>query len=123
MYPFEERRVKRSQNRDVALGYQLENVLERGRMEALVLADDQGLALATAGAPTVCRELAAFAPLIYKSILGMQMPPMLRGAEVAVRLAHVYGESLYMASVGGGVARDALLAHSIRGVKRILASN
>ena len=30
---------------------------------------------------------------------------------------------LYLASVGGGVARDALLAHSLGGVRRILASN
>ena len=123
MFPFEERRARRSTHRDLALGYQLAHVRDRGRLEALVLADDDGLALATAGGPGVCRELAAIAPLWAKSILGIPLPPLLRGAEVAVRLVHVHGQPLYLASVGGGVARDALLSHSLSGVKRILASN
>lgn len=123
MYPFEERRIRRSTHRDLALGFQLEHVRDKGRLEAIVLADDDGLALSAAGDPAVCRELAAIAPLVAKSILGIPMPPLLRGAEVAVRVVHVHNQPLYLASVGGGVARDALLAHSMRGVHRILASN
>jgi hypothetical protein len=123
MFPFEERRIRRSHHRDLALGFQLEHVRDKGRLEALVLADDDGLALSAAGDPAVCRELAAVAPLMAKSILGIPMPPMLRGAEVAVRLVHVHGQPLYLASVGGGVARDALLSHSMSGVKRILSCN
>ncbi|HJL14700.1 MAG TPA: hypothetical protein RMH99_03535 [Sandaracinaceae bacterium LLY-WYZ-13_1] len=123
MFVLEERRVRRSQHRDLALGFQLEHVKDQGRLEALVLADDDGLALSTAGDPGVCRELAAIAPLMAKSILGIPLPPLLRGAEVAVRLVHVHGQALYLASVGGGVARDALLAHSLAGVKRILSCN
>ncbi|MFK7990035.1 MAG: hypothetical protein AB8I08_28710 [Sandaracinaceae bacterium] len=123
MIPFEERRRQRSSHRDLALGFQLAHVRDRGRLEALVLADDDGLALSTAGDPAVCRELAAIAPLMGKSILGIPMPPMLRGAEVAVRIVHVHGIPLFLASVGGGVARDALLSHSMAGVRRILASN
>lgn len=123
MYPFEERRIRRSPHRDLALGFQLEHVRDKGRLEAIVLADDDGLALSAAGDPAVCRELAAVAPLMAKSILGIPMPPLLRGAEVAVRIVHVHNQPLYLASVGGGVARDALLAHSMRGVQRILASN
>ena len=123
MMPFEERRARRSNHRDLALGFQLEHVRDRGRLEALVLADDDGLALATAGDPAVCRELSAIAPLMARSILGIPMPGMLRGAEVAVRIVHVHGVPLYLASVGGGVARDALLSHSMAGVRRILASN
>ncbi|MCZ7677318.1 MAG: hypothetical protein M5U28_00470 [Sandaracinaceae bacterium] len=123
MYPFEERRTRRSTHRDLALGFQLEHVRDKGRLEAIVLADDDGLALSTAGDPAVCRELAAIAPLLAKSILGIPMPPLLRGAEVALRVVHVHGQPLYLATVGGGVARDALLAHSMRGVHRILAAN
>ena len=123
MFPFEERRARRSHNRQLALGFQLEHVRDHGRLECLVLSDDDGLALATAGDPAACRELAAIAPLLAQSILGMPMPPLLRGAEVAVRTVHVHGQPLYLASVGGGVARDALLAHSLEGVRRILASN
>lgn len=123
MFPFEERRHNRSNNKELALGYQLAHVRDRGRLEALVLADDDGLALSTAGDPAVCRELAAIAPLWAKSILGIPLPPLLRGAEVAVRIVRVHGQPLYLASVGGGVARDALLAHSLSGVTRILAAN
>lgn len=123
MIPFEERRAQRSENRDLALGFQLAHVRDRARLEALVLADDDGLALSAAGDPSTCRELAAIAPLMAKSILGMPMPPLLRGAEVAMRIVHVHGQPLYLASVGGGVARDALLAHSLGGVRRILACN
>ena len=123
MFPFEERRTRRSTHRELALGFQLEHVKDRARLEALVLADDDGLAIAAAGDPAVCRELSAIAPLMAKSILGIPMPPLLRGAEVAVRLVHVHGQPLYLASVGGGVARDALLSHSMSGVKRILSCN
>ncbi len=123
MYPLEERRSRRSTHRDLALGFQLEHVRDRGRLEALVLADDDGLVLSTAGDSAVCRELAAIAPLLARTALGMPLPPMLRGAEVAVRIVHVHGQPLYLASVGGGVARDALLSHSLRGVHRILSAN
>lgn len=123
MYPFEERRTRRSSHRDLALGFQLEHVRDRARLEVLVLADEDGLALATAGDPAVCREVAAIAPLIARSVLGIPLPPLLRGAEVAIRVVEVHGQPLYLASVGGGVARDALLAHSLRGVHRILAAN
>lgn len=123
MYPLEERRNRRSTHRDLALSFQLEHVRDRGRLEALVLADDDGLVLSAAGDAAVCRELGALAPLMAKSVLGIPLPPLLRGAEVAVRIVHVHDQPLYLASVGGGVARDALLAHSMRGVHRILASN
>jgi hypothetical protein len=123
LIPFEERRARRSTHRELALGFQLEHVRDRARLEALVLADDDGLALSTAGDAAVCRELAAIAPLWAKSILGIPLPPLLRGAEVAVRIVHVHGQPLYLASVGGGVARDALIAHSLGGVRRILSCN
>jgi hypothetical protein len=123
MFPFQERRVRRSSSRDLALGFQLEHVRDRARLEALVLADEDGLVVANAGDAAVCREVAAYAPLLARSILGVALPPLLRGAEVAIRVVEVHGQPLYLASVGGGVARDALLAHSARGVHRILAAN
>lgn len=123
MIPFEERRVRRSTHRELALELQLQHVRDQARLEALVLADDDGLSLSTAGDPAVCRELAAIAPLWAKSILGIPLPPLLRGADLAVRIVHVHGQPLYLASVGGGVARDALLSHSLNGVRRILSCN
>ncbi len=68
------------------------------------------------------RSDAKIAPLLSRT-LGMPLPPMLRGADVAVRPVRVHGQPLFLASVGGTVARDALLASSVRGVERILRAN
>lgn len=120
---FDERRHRRSSDRFLALRYQLEHAREKGGIEALVLADDEGLVIASSGDAATCAELGAVAPLMAKSVMGMPMPPLLRGAEVAIRRVTIYGQSLYLASVGGGVARDALLHTSRAGVTRILACN
>lgn len=117
-----ERRIRRSPHRDVALRYQIEHVRDQGRLEAVVLADDHGLPLAESGDRAVCAELAAIAPLISRT-LGLPLPPLLRGADVAVRALRVHGSALYLATIGGTVARDALLSSSMRGVARILAAN
>jgi hypothetical protein len=119
----EDRRSRRSNDRYVALRYQLEHTREKGGLEALVLADEDGLVVASSGDSAVCAELGAVAPLIGSTFMGMPMPPLLRGAEVAIRQVAVYGQSLYLAAAGGGVARDAHLSTSQTGVERILACN
>ncbi len=118
-----ERRNRRSSDRCLALRYQLEHARERGGLEAMVLSDNDGLVLAAAGEDGVCEELGAYAPLLCRSPLGMRLPPLLRGGEVAVRTMAMHGSGLYISCLGGGVARDALLDHSTRGVERILAAN
>lgn len=123
IWMLEDRRTRRSPESHVALRYQLEHTRESAGLSALVLADDDGLVVASSGDRALCAELAAIAPLHSRSPLGMPMPPLLRGAEVAVRPLQMNGQHLYMCSVGGGMARDALLSHSMRGVQRILASN
>lgn len=123
LWILEERRQRRSDERHIALRYQLEHARDRGGLEALVLADDAGLVVAQSGDYALCAELAAIAPLLAKSILGMPLPPLLRGGDIAVRPIRLHGQELYLASLGGGVARDALLSRSTHGVKRILASN
>lgn len=117
-----ERRSRRSEKPGIALQYQLEYTRDQARLEAVVLADDQGLPVAVAGDPAVCSELAAMAPWMTLQPR-MPMPPLLRGADVTVRSFRLHGESLHLAAVGGSVARDALLACSLRGVERILARN
>ncbi|MBC7170785.1 MAG: hypothetical protein H5U40_00070, partial [Polyangiaceae bacterium] len=107
----------------LALRYQLEHAKTSGGLEALVLADDTGMVVASAGDSGVCEELAAVAPLMGRAPLGMPLPPLLRGAEVAVRALSMNGQDLFLASVGGGMARDALLSHSMTGVQRILSAN
>ncbi|MEO0321495.1 MAG: hypothetical protein AAF447_00920 [Myxococcota bacterium] len=118
-----DRRHRRSPDRAVALRYQLEACRDRARLEALVVTDDDGMVIAQAGNAGVCEELGAYAPLVQRSPLGMRLPPMLRGGEVAVRALGVDGQALYLAALGGSVARDAVLEHSRTSVKRILATN
>lgn len=119
----DERRLRRTTDRFLALRYQLEHTRESGGLEALVLADDAGLVVAASGDDAVCAELGAVAPLVARSIMGMPMPGLLRGAEVAIRSVSACGHQLYLACVGGGVARDVHLHSSRAGIERILASN
>jgi hypothetical protein len=118
-----DRRLRRSDASNVALRYQLESTLRRGRLAALALTDQSGLLLAWAGEEPLCHELGAVAPIVVHG-----WPPDLDGAgltqdDVSVRSIECFGEQLYLASLGGGVARDALLAHSARGIHRILTAN
>src|SRR5688500_11990313 len=59
-----ERRERRSPQHSLALRYQLESTLKRGRMAALALTDRTGLLLAWAGEDSVCEELGAVAPMV-----------------------------------------------------------
>jgi hypothetical protein len=118
-----DRRVQRSPESPLALRFQLEATKARAGLEAVVLANDEGLPLASAGDGAICQELAAVAPFLGRGHFGLPLPPMLRGAEVAVRPMLVHGMPIYLATVGGSVARDALLVTSLRGVERILTRN
>jgi hypothetical protein len=118
-----DRRMRRSDSSNTALRYQLENTMRRGRMAALALTDRAGLLLAWAGEEPLCLELGAVAPIVVHG-----WPPDLDHSglgkdDVSVRAIECFGEQLYLASLGGGVARDALLAHSARGIQRILTAN
>lgn len=123
MWVLEERRSRRSSEDHVAVRYQLEHTRERAGLHALVLADNDGLEVAGAGDRAIRAELSAMAPLIARCIMGVPLPPLLRGADVSVRAIELNGQPLYIASAGGGMARDAFLAQSMQGVKRILATN
>lgn len=118
-----ERRRRRSEERHVALRYQLEHSRDHGRLEALVLADDGGIVVSGAGDTAICEELAAFGPLMARSPANLPLPDLLRGGEVAVRPLRLHGQELFLVALGGNVARDALLHHSTQGVHRILAAN
>jgi hypothetical protein len=117
-----ERRGRRSQEHRTALRYQLESTLERGHMSALALTNDEGLLLAWAGEDEVCEELGAAAPLIARGA-PVALDACSDEEEVVVRAIDCFGEPLFLASLGGGVAREALLSHSARGIQRILTSN
>lgn len=123
VWMLEERRTRRSEERHVAVRYQLEHAREQGKLEAVVLADEDGLAVVSAGDSAMVAELAAFAPLVAGAPFGMPLSPLLQGSDVAVRPLVLDGQRLYLATAGGSMARDAVLASSVQGVRRILASN
>jgi len=121
--PHSERRKQRSNEHHTALHYQLESTRKRGKMTALALTDSRGVLMAWAGENQLCEELGAVAPLLARGA-----PQQVSGdagelRDVAVRAIDCFGEALFLASVGGGVAREALLSHSARGIHRILTSN
>lgn len=118
-----ERRGRRSAEYGTALRYQLESTMNRGRLGALVLSDHRGLLLAWAGELDLCEELGAVAPMVARGAPPRLPGPDMQGDDVAVRTVECFGEPLYLAALGGGVARDALMAHVSRGVKRILTAN
>jgi len=118
-----DRRICRSDSYNTALRYQLECTLRRGRMAALALTDDCGVLLAWAGEDAICHELGAVAPIAVQGWPSNFAQPTISKAEVSVRAIECFGEQLLLASLGGGVARDALLAHSARGIHRILTAN
>jgi len=119
----EERRSRRSSEHGTALRYQLENTLRQGRLAAVALSDRAGLLLAWAGENGLCAELAAVAPLVARGAPANLPDSAVSGADVSVRAFDCFGQALFLATLGGGVARDALLAHSARGVQRILTAN
>ncbi len=118
-----DRRARRSTEHCTALRYQLESTLKRGRMAALALTDGDGLLVAWAGEDGLCEELGAVAPLVARGAPRRLPGPGATGEDVAVRAIECFGEALFLAALGGGVAREALLSHSAQGIKRILTSN
>ena len=118
-----ERRKQRSSEHCTALRYQLESTRKRGRMTALALTDSRGMLVAWAGENGLCEELGAVAPLVARGAPPQITPEAGTLHDVAVRAIDCFGEALFLASVGGGVAREALLSHSARGIHRILTSN
>jgi hypothetical protein len=121
--PTAERRRQRSNEHSTALRYQLESTRKRGRMTALALTDSHGLLVAYSGDSGLCAELGAVAPLLARGAPHQISNDASHLHDVAVRAIECFGEPLFLASVGGGVAREALLSHSARGIQRILTSN
>ena len=116
MHPTSERRVRRSDDRRRALKYQLEALAAGAGVAELVLADGDGLVLASAGDPLACEQIAAWAPLIDGE--AKRIPDELRGV-VIHDIALDEGELLLCAAGATGAAA-ALFEAAERGVRRIL---
>lgn len=114
-----DRRIRRSRDPYRALCLQLEHSRDRGALDAMVVAIDNGLMVAGAGEPSLCEALSAAAPLVDNARFTGAFPETLDGQSVAVRTVHVQGETLFVASAGHRDS-DHWLQRSVNGVRRII---
>jgi hypothetical protein len=118
-----ERRKRRSDHLNRALEYQLEACREDAGLEAMLLTDDEGLAVAASGEAGACDELAARLALIGRKV--PEFVGILFSAEgsreVSMQRFAIDGAELYMCAVGGGPdPRARQIRRSIGGCARIL---
>lgn len=122
-----ERRRIRSDDPRVALALQLSHVRHGARLDAVVLANDEGLPIAHAGDPALCSELAALAPILSRGRVVENQIDMRQGL-LFVRAVTFQGAPLYLASCGDSPSEntpavvDQWLAEATRGVTRILTA-
>ncbi len=120
-----DRRLKRASDVALALRYQLDACRTDGRMQAMVLADEDGLCLAASGPLETCHEVAAVLPFLGRRRRDFQGTVLSAkgGLRVLVRAFDFGGQELYACAIGGDeVQRAAELDRSVTGVTRILAA-
>ena len=120
-----ERRRRRASTVTQALRYQLASCCEDGRIEAMVVADGDGLPLASSGDAFACDEVAARMVLVGSRI--KEFSGTLLGAgsawQVQMMKVTVDGSELLVCAVGGTAeARSSQLARGAAGAVRILAA-
>lgn len=118
-----DRRRNRSDNTYTALRNQLEACRRTAGLEAMVLTDESGLALAGSGDADTCDEAAARLALVGRKIpafVGVLLSD--RGSMSVSMQRFSVGESeLYMCAIGGQPdPRAAQIERSINGASRIL---
>ena len=132
MTTFTKKKKKRSNNRWLAVQYQLQQVAQSYRMSTLVLADDMGLLVSAADSHYNSDAVAAFCPLEGKPIKpyvkdGIQRAMTSDCAPTPPRLTvqrfSVNGSELFLAGAGKEQrANPAGLSRAMKGVSRILST-
>jgi hypothetical protein len=120
-----ERRRRRATMITKALNYQLDACCRAGSIQAMVVADVDGLALAAAGDSDACDEVAARAVLIGTRT--REFKGTLLGAggrwDIQTKRVVVDGSELLVCAVGGTPAqRKKQIARGAKGALRILAA-
>ncbi len=120
-----ERRRHRADNATQALKLQLAACCEDGRIEAMVVADGDGLPLASSGDTFACDEVAARMVLVGARI--KEFSGTLLGAghawQVQMRKVEVDGSELLVCAVGGTPeSRQRQISRGAEGAVRILAA-
>ncbi|MBI2892375.1 MAG: hypothetical protein HYY06_02405 [Deltaproteobacteria bacterium] len=120
-----ERRRRRTLDVALALRYQLDACRGTADMEALVVADEDGLCLAASGPAETCHEVAAVLPFLggRRGDFRGTVLSARGGMRVLVRTVEFGASELYVCAVGGTEERRAgELERSVLGVSRILAA-
>ena len=120
-----DRRRRRANDVALALRYQLDACRGESAMEALVVADEDGLCLAASGPLETCHEVAAVLPFLGRRRKHFQGTVLSAkgGLRVLVQAFDFGGQELYACAIGGDERRrGADLERSVAGVTRILAA-
>jgi len=124
--PTLERRHRRANLLTEALHYQLLACCEDGQIHAMVVADEDGLALANAGDRSTCDEVAATMAHVgarTPAFSGTLLGPTQRW-DVQMTKVTVDGADLLVCAVGGSAEqRDRQLARGAQGACRILRAS
>jgi hypothetical protein len=120
-----ERRRRRANTTTQALRYQLDACCEIGRIDCMVVADGDGLPLASSGDTYACDEVAARMVLVgtrIKDFNGTLLGQGQRG-DVQMVKVEVDGSELLVCAVGGTAeARRRQITRGAEGALRILAA-
>lgn len=125
-----DRRRRRSAKTLEALTYQLEHIFRREDLHNFTLCDTRGLVVAQAGNKRESEVLAAFSPMLSRSVSRRyrhqvfsrinNLLPTITADSIHVRRFDIEGETLFLTLVGRpGVYQDVSLYRAITGVRRI----
>jgi hypothetical protein len=121
----QERRRRRGTTVTQSLRYQLDACCEDGRIDAMVVADGNGLPLAASGDSYACDEVAARMVLVAPRIQefnGVLFGPGQRW-DVQMKKIDLHGDELLVCAVGGTAeSRQRQIARGVAGASRILAA-
>jgi hypothetical protein len=123
-----ERRRRRSHDPSQAIVHQLDAARQKAGLDAMILADRDGLCIAFSGPPVACEEFAARVSRIsmsHRSMEGFETELWTEDDrwDVHVRRFDVDGFELCLCAVGGVAGERAVeVERSLRGVTRILAA-
>jgi hypothetical protein len=117
------RRINRSNDVQTALSLQLAATAERAQFSSIVLADENGLVMASLGDPDVCEHMAALSPILSAEmkLLHGEMETVKGVVQMSVAPLSVDGNLLFIAAAEGrksDITKE--LFFGGRGVTRIL---
>lgn len=121
----EERRRRRANTATQALRYQLAACCEDGDISAMVVADGDGLPLASSGDTFACDEVAARMVLVGPRIKSFDGTLLGAGHswDVQMMKVDIEGTELLVCAVGGtSAARQRQITRGAEGARRILAA-